>query len=309
MGFTISKNQGSGRTVITVTPEEKNATDKDIVQILTVEAVDGSTKEVKLIHKKGEDNYEYTFRVSPAELYFEPTGESKEVTIVSTKQRVINGKKVGDPVNVNYTRENSGDVSGSGTTLIMSLNDNTYNDKLGQVIFLQDESGKTVAVTCRQGKKENGGDIGLIQLWSGSGVPEGYVLCDGSQVSIAEYPELYKAIGDKYNTASTKAGYISVPDLRGRFVVGYDPSNQDYNTIGNMGGEALVTLTLDQIPPHSHKITFKEEKWGDNASRRPFPNHTNPDSGYSANTQVTGGGSPHENRPPYYVLAYVMKIR
>ena len=59
MGFTISKNQGSGRTVITVTPEEKNATDKDIVQILTVEAVDGSTKEVKLIHKKGEGNYEY----------------------------------------------------------------------------------------------------------------------------------------------------------------------------------------------------------------------------------------------------------
>lgn len=43
-------------------------------------------------------------------------------------------KKVGDPVNVNYTRENSGDVSGSGTTLIMSLNDNTHNDKLGQVI-------------------------------------------------------------------------------------------------------------------------------------------------------------------------------
>ena len=210
MGFTISKNQGSGRTVITVTPEEKNATDKDIVQILTVEAVDGSTKEVKLIHKKGEGNYEY---------------------------------------------------------------------------------------------------IGLIQLWSGSGVPEGYILCDGSQVSIAEYPELYKAIGDKYNTASTKAGYISVPDLRGRFVVGYDPSNQDYNTIGNMGGEALVTLTLDQIPPHNHKITFKEEKWGDNADNRPFPNHKIPDSDYSADTQVTGGGSPHENRPPYYVLAYVMKIR
>lgn len=86
MGFTISKNQGSGRTVITVTPEEKNTTDKDIIQVLTVEAVDGSTKEVKLIHKKGEDEWEYAFRVSPTELYFESTGESKEVTIVSTKQ-------------------------------------------------------------------------------------------------------------------------------------------------------------------------------------------------------------------------------
>lgn len=48
--------------------------------------MDGSTKEVKLIHKKGEDEWEYAFRVSPTELYFEPTGESKEVTIVSTKQ-------------------------------------------------------------------------------------------------------------------------------------------------------------------------------------------------------------------------------
>lgn len=56
MGFTISKNQGSGRTVITVTPEEKNTTDKDIIQVLTVEAVDGSTKEVKLIHKKEKMN-------------------------------------------------------------------------------------------------------------------------------------------------------------------------------------------------------------------------------------------------------------
>lgn len=55
MGFTISKNQGSGRTVITVTPEE-NTTDKDIIQVLTVEAVDGSTKEVKLIHKKEKMN-------------------------------------------------------------------------------------------------------------------------------------------------------------------------------------------------------------------------------------------------------------
>ena len=309
MGFTISKNQGSGRTVITVTPEEKNTTDKDIIQVLTVEAVDGSTKEVKLIHKKGEDEWEYAFRVSPTELYFEPTGESKEVTIVSTKQRVINGKKVGDPVSVNYTRENSGDISGSGTTIIMSLNDKMYNERVGQVIFTQEESGKTLSVTCKQGKKETSGDIGIIKLWSGPGVPENYVLCNGGQVSISEYPELYKAIGEKYNTSSTRAGYISVPDLSGRFVVGYDPSNQDYNTIGNMGGEALVTLTLDQIPPHSHKITFKEEKWGDNGNNRPFPNHTRPDSSYTADTQVTGGGSPHENRPPYFVLAYVMKVR
>ncbi len=101
----------------------------------------------------------------------------------------------------------------------------------------------------------------------------------------------------------------SIFAYRGRFVVGYDPRNYEYERIGNTGGQALVTLTLDQIPPHSHKITFKEEKWGDNSNNRPFPNHKIPDSDYSAYTQPTGGGSAHENRPPYYVLAYVMKIR
>lgn len=208
MVFTISKNQGSGRTVITVTPEEKNTADKDIIQVLTVEAVDGSTKEVKLIHRK----------------------------------------------------------------------DNT-----------------------------DGGDIGLIQLWSGSGVPEGYVLCDGSQVSIAEYPELYKAIGDKYNTASTKAGYISVPDLRGRFVVGVDPNDPDYSSIGNTGGEKRHQLTVNEMPSHTHsydRIRIETRKWGDNADNR-----THPFYDLGAQTGSTGGNQPHENRPPYYVLAYVMKVK
>ncbi len=81
------------------------------------------------------------------------------------------------------------------------------------------------------------------------------------------------------------------PNLLGRFVVGYDPSNQDYNTIGNMGGEASSNSYSRPNTSHSHKITFKEEKWGDNANNRPFPNHTMPDSGYTADTQVTGGGS------------------
>lgn len=49
----------------------------------------------------------------------------------------------------------------------MSLNDNMYNERVGQVIFTQDESGKTIGVTCKQGKKETSGDIGIIKLWSG----------------------------------------------------------------------------------------------------------------------------------------------
>ena len=169
--------------------------------------------------------------------------------------------------------ENSGDVSGSGTTLIMSLNDNMYNERVDQVIFTQDESGKTISVTCKQGKKETSGDIGIIKLWSGPGVPENYVLCNGGQVSIAEV----------------------------------DYNDSDYSSIGNTGGEKGHQLTVNEMPSHTHsytKIHIESYKWGDNANSRPFPFY---DSG--AQTESTGGNQPHENRPPYYVLAYVMKVR
>ena len=74
--------------------------------------------------------------------------------------------------------------------------------------------------------------------------------------------DTFSSLQSQPNSAFSSKNRWGRPNLLGRFVVGYDPSNQDYSTIGNMGGEALVTLTLDQIPPHSHRITFKEEKWG-----------------------------------------------
>ena len=101
---------------------------------------------------------------------------------------VMNGKKVGDGVNVNYSREKWGDVCGCGSSVMMRLKDNSDNDKVGEVILIEDEWGKSVVVSCREGKKEKsgGGDIGVMELWCGCGVGEGYVVCDGSEVSIGE---------------------------------------------------------------------------------------------------------------------------
>ena len=61
------------------------------------------------------------------------------------------------------------------------------------------------------------------------------------------------------------------------------------------------------MPSHTHsynKIRIETHECGDNANNRPHPFY---DSG--AQTGPTGGNQPHENRPPYYVLAYVMKVR
>ena len=121
----------------------------------------------------------------------------------------------------------------------------------------------------------------MIILWSGAAnaIPTGFVLCDGNN---------------------------STPNLSGRFVVGYDASNGDYD-VNDTGGAESVTLTLNQIPSHTHS----------------YVGHTYPGSGPEQNqsggpedrtsfnvnktTGSAGSGQSHENRPPFYALCYIMK--
>lgn len=55
--------------------------------------------------------------------------------------------------------------------------------------------------------------IGTIVPFGGSGAPTMFLLCDGSEVAKATYPELYEVIGDVFGTASD-ATLFCLPDLR-----------------------------------------------------------------------------------------------
>ncbi|MDT8337182.1 MAG: hypothetical protein RQ856_05065 [Candidatus Izemoplasmatales bacterium] len=121
---------------------------------------------------------------------------------------------------------------------------------------------------------------GVIMMWSGSiaNIPQGYALCDGSN---------------------------GTPDLRGKFVVGFDATKPDYSAISLIGGEEKHTLTVAEMPAHTHTNV------GNVA--------VSPGSGFAGgssasvtaqkgNTLSTGGNESHENRPPYYVIAYIIKL-
>jgi len=153
--------------------------------------------------------------------------------------------------------------------------------------------------------------IGMVTMWSGAinGLPEGWALCDGQN---------------------------GTPNLKGKFVVGYDPSTTDYNAIGNAGGVSEVTLTQAQMPLHNHDITGTtdatdviESGWvGQNGSGWPdgsgdsttagsagsYARHTRemeisiPALTLSGGTANAGDGESHENRPPYYTLAYIVYV-
>lgn len=184
-----------------------------------------------------------------------------------------------------------------------------------------------------------GTPLGVVEMWAGSTVPEGYALCDGRSLAAADYPELYGALGTTFNRAvsasgtrySTGAGMFRLPDLRGRFVVGKHDSDEDYQESGSGGGLKRVALAEDEMPRHGHKFkdyyfaqapssmtTHKVTRY-DNIPATETGNNGIGDKEsdedntcmpyYEHESYETGGGGTHENRPPYYVLAYIMRVR
>ena len=101
-------------------------------------------------------------------------------------------------------------------------------------------------------------------------------------------------------------GTNGTPDLRNRFIYGGDGTNN-----GATGGEASVTLNVQNIPEHSHVYFLDSTKRGSAGGKDWLV-----DAGTIGvkitddprTTEPTGGSQPHNNMPPYYVLAFIMKL-
>lgn len=157
-------------------------------------------------------------------------------------------------------------------------------------------------------KTIKGEPVGVMYMWPGptSSIPDKYMLCDGRELLRDDYPELFDIIDTTYGT--TSANNFKLPDLRGRFVAGYDNAQNDYNAMGETGGEEKHTLTIDEIPSHSHK--YERYAIGSvDRGRYSFQGNHDNDANDSFDTSTVGGGASHENRPPYIVLAHIIKVK
>jgi microcystin-dependent protein len=157
---------------------------------------------------------------------------------------------------------------------------------------------------------------GFVKMWSGlmNRLEDKYLPADGRTVNTSDYPDLAYFYGKEGDSS------FRLPDLRAKFVAGYDNAKEDYDTIGKTGGSEKVILTENQMPKHTHMYT------DDVYARGKFPNietgfpkvYDNTEANSSASSSGTGSAyyttesgksEEHENRPPFYVLAYVVRVK
>lgn len=173
--------------------------------------------------------------------------------------------------------------------------------------------------------------VGEIRLFAGNFAPNGWLFCEGQILPISENETLFQLIGTTYGGDGQET--FALPNLAGRVPIhmGTGPDGITYQ-IGEMAGTEQVTLTVNQIPAHSHKLKGPSlVALGSNAGNSANPSGNYPAvspnvnlysksiregvymadlQGVNANAILTGtgGNQPHINMQPYLALNYIISL-
>jgi len=156
--------------------------------------------------------------------------------------------------------------------------------------------------------------VGEIRIFAGNFAPAGWMFCEGQLLPISENQTLFQLIGTTYGGDGQST--FALPDLRGRIPIHWGNGF----ILAETGGVEEVTLTVQQIPGHSHPIlgsaTNATTTSPTNNVAATMPEVTtfaygtdNPPT--TLNLQAispTGGSQPHTNFQPYLCMNYILSL-
>ena len=191
---------------------------------------------------------------------------------------------------------------------------NTYTSKIvtkGLPIFWWNKDGVYDGNNKKFLVEGEGGDIlpiGSMIPYGNDTAPENWLICDGSEVSRTTYAELFNVIGTSYGLGDGSTTF-NLPNKKGRVSVGLDSNDSDFNSIGKRSGEKTHTLTVDEMPKHSHVL-----KTGNKNNAWKAPNYAlcyqyQEESVLSSTggIEIAGGDQAHNNVQPYEVDNWIIK--
>jgi microcystin-dependent protein len=160
--------------------------------------------------------------------------------------------------------------------------------------------------------------VGEIDLVAFNFAPQGWAICQGQIVPINQNTALFSLLGTTYGGNGTTN--FALPDLRGRRIIsaGQGPGLNNYN-LGDTGGEETVTLTVAQMPSHTHQVNANTavgtalgpggNVWASQTSTSLYSNSPTATANLAPQAiGVSGGSQSHENMPPYLVLNYIIAM-
>jgi microcystin-dependent protein len=153
--------------------------------------------------------------------------------------------------------------------------------------------------------------VGEIRMFGGNFAPLGWMLCQGQELPISEFDVLFNLIGTTYGGDGQQT--FALPNLSSRF-----PVHQGSGYVmGQAAGVEQVTLTVSQMPVHSHgqlaaaadattpsPANAVPAAWADGQFAS-----TGPDSTLAPNALgLSGGSQPHDNMPPYLCINFIISL-
>lgn len=97
--------------------------------------------------------------------------------------------------------------------------------------------------------------IGMIVQFGGNFAPRGWALCDGQLLPISSNSALFSILGTTYGGDGRST--FGLPDLRGRVAMHAGTgSGLTPRSLGHKSGAETVTLTVNQMPNHNHRINL-----------------------------------------------------
>lgn len=160
--------------------------------------------------------------------------------------------------------------------------------------------------------------VGEIRMFGGSFAPAGWMLCQGQLLPISENETLFNLIGTTYGGDGQAT--FGLPDLQGRIPihVGQGPGISQTYQLGEQGGTESVTLSVNQIPNHTHTLIGssdiatdpgpKDDMLATSSLLQPYVGIA-PDANMAANAiGPVGGSQPHDNMMPFLVVSYIISL-
>ncbi|MFN8244569.1 MAG: tail fiber protein [Ferruginibacter sp.] len=169
------------------------------------------------------------------------------------------------------------------------------------------------------------GTIGEIRMFAGTFAPRTWAFCQNQILSISQNTALFSILGTTYGGNGQTT--FALPDFRGRVAVGtgQGPGLPNY-TLGQMAGTPTVTLTINNMPAHTHAITgtINDTANNDNSGLGSDPTgrrlgaagnfftNANGDqvnmapSNFNLQASIAGGSQPFSIMPPYLGMNYII---